>query len=571
MIQTKFLLGPLKVLLYLLILLLIFEGWHRSSVTEVFVWLLEKPLNVLVNLAILFSLYLLFKALIGRPRIAVWLVSVLGLIFHTVSRQKLTMKGEPLFPWDFNLGNEAADIKEYFEIFSSNTEILVLCLLALFCILVPFVFTNHKQALKTRSILFVIPITLVVFFFLEEVGSSDHWHQSISYQINGVQQGFILAMKEMNPKPPENYSLQKLQELIDKYELGEESTELQPNIIFVMNEAFWDPTRLENLTFSEDPLPFFRELQKSETAGELLVPVLGGSTANTEFEILTGNSMNFLPQGSLAYSQYVKKQQPALASILRDHGYQTVAIHTYLDWFYQRKYVYEYFGFDDFISSKDFKEPKLRRGFIADNEMTDKIINVHQQSDAPLFVFAVTMQNHSPFNMNHYDEDRIEVSGPLSDEHIQKVNTYSTGVRDADDSLKNLVEHFKTIDEPTVIIFFGDHLPLLGDVYSEISFISDQNPTHWSKEEYLKMYSVPFIVWDNFSDKKEQDLMMNASFLGAYILDQYGLPKSPYMNFLNEVRRENQPVFSVNKAASRLSKSYQDLYQLFQYHYLFGK
>ncbi|RXJ00687.1 LTA synthase family protein [Anaerobacillus alkaliphilus] len=569
--MTYFSVKFLKIILYLLVMLLLFEGWHRSSMTEVFSWILREPFAFLFNFATIFTLYFLFKGTFGRTRIALWLVSILGLIFYTVSRQKLNMKGEPLYPWDFTLGNEAANIKEYFDIFSSRTEILLLVLLGMLCLFVPLIFSNHKEALKRRVLLVMFPIVFGLFLFMWEGSDTVHWHKSISYQKNGVLIGVISAAKEMKPKPPENYSTEVLHELHDRYKPVEMKTDVKPNLIFVMNEAFWDPTRLENLMFNEDPLPFFRQLYETETSGELLVPVLGGSTANTEFEVLTGNSMNFLPQGSLAYAQFIKKSHPSLASILQDQGYRTIAIHTYLDWFYQRDFVYQQFGFDQFISSKDFEDPKLRRGFIADNEMSQRIIAEHQQSDNPLFIFAVTMQNHSPFNLNHYDEDRITVNGPLSDPLKQKVNTYSTGVKDADDSLKMLVEYFNEVDEPTVIVYFGDHLPLLGEVYSDTQYIHDQNLTHWSKEEYVKMYTVPFVVWDNFHEAKEQGLYMNSSFLGAYTLERYGLPQTSLMKFLNDIIREDQPIFSVNNEASMISNPYRETYELFQYHQLFGE
>ncbi|OIJ14237.1 hypothetical protein BKP37_09145 [Anaerobacillus alkalilacustris] len=379
-------------------------------------------------------------------------------------------------------------------------------------------------------------------------------------------------MQKVTIEPPDGYYDVTFNELLTQLKEEEIETEIRPNFIFVMNESFWDPTRLPNLTFSEDPMPFFRSLQKNHTSGELIVPVLGGSTANTEFEVLTGNSIHMLPQGSLAYSQFVNHPHPSLASTLKNNGYETVAIHSYHDWFYRRNEVYTFFDFDRFESYRSFKNPEYRRDFISDLEVSKQIIIEHQNSEGPLFIFAVTMQNHGPYNMRHYPEDRIEVTDMHED--ITKVlNNYSTGVKDADDSLQLLVNYFRKIDDPTVIVFFGDHLPYLGAAYEGYTitgYLNDANPRFWEKDDYEKMYSVPFVIWDNFSDEKNADLRMSSSFLGAFVLEKYSQPQTPIMRFLNKTATKGAVVFSSRRDVNEFSLEDAKRYHLLQYDQLFG-
>lgn len=559
---------------YLLLLLLVLEAWHRSDVGAVIEWVFEQPLAFVINLGLFVSCFFLFKALTGRTRVALWLLSLSLLAFFTGSRIKLNIKGEPLLPWDFFLGNEAANIGEHFDLMSLQELAVQIVLLIVFS-LIPCFFTNRKVDLKKRALVVMFPVIFFLLFFIikpmSDFSRHTFWHPSINYQVYGVQAGFIYATLEMTTSTPDMFSEVLIDELLQKYSQVEPPTDVKPNLIFIMNEAFWDPTRLPNLEFNEDPIPFFRKLQENHTSGELLVPVFGGSTANTEFEVLTGNSMHLLPQGSLPYSQYIRNRQQSLASVLSEQGYKSVAIHSYLGWFYRRNFVYEQFGFEQFISSENFIDPKYRRGFISDEAVSRRIITEHQHSDQPLFVFAVTMQNHSPFSINQYDEDRIEVSGLNSTKMTNKMNTYATGVKDADDSLQLLIEYFEKEKEPTVLVFFGDHLPLLDKVYTETNYIQDLNPKKWSYEEYQKMYSVPFVVWDNFSNEKESGTYMNSSFLGAFILEKYGLAQTPFIRFLNEVRRNETPIISVHEEVNELSDKNYERYELFQYDQLWKK
>lgn len=582
MMNVKALRTLFFITLYTVVVLLALEAWHRSSIGAVYEWVSDKPYLFFLNVLILLSLFLLFITVFGRVRVALIVGSILMVLFFTTSRIKMSLKGEPLLPWDVFLGNEAANIHEYFVLMSIRDQVLLL-LLVLGFIGVAYFFSNEAIRYKQRAI-FYLPIPLLVFlllFFEKPISllnfgevNNVFWDQSITYQRNGVQVGFLHTLQLLNIEPPKGYSVASINELVQYNNEEGKNTRVKPNVIMIMNEAFWDLTLLPNVKFSEDPLPFFRGLQKEHTGGELLVPVFGGSTANTEFEILTGNSMYFLPQGSIPYSQYVHQPISTLASILRAEGYESVAIHNYHNWFYRRNQVYENFGFDRFISQSFFENPEYRRDNISDLEMSRQIIKEHKKTEKPLFAFAVTMQNHGPYNARHYSENRLTVKGDLPEDTLTVLNTYSTGVKDADDSLQYLVDYFEKSGEPTVIVFFGDHLPYLGAeyrAYTETDFIGEANPELWTKQEYEKMFSVPFVVWDNFSRAKQGEIHMNASFLGPFLLEKYDFPQTKMMKYLNELLAEDKSLISMKEEVSELSIEELSKYEMLQYDQLFGE
>lgn len=167
-----------------------------------------------------------------------------------------------------------------------------------------------------------------------------------------------------------------------------------------MDEAFSDLSVWGDFETSEEVMPFFKQLQQEAVGGEVYVSVKGGNTANTEFEFLTGNSMAFLPTGSIPYQQYIKSETPSLASYLKSLGYTTTAIHPYNRSGWDRDTVYEYFGFDQFLDKDSFTDPYRLRGYISDKSAFDKIIEQYEigKNQGSQFIFEVTMQNHGGYS-----------------------------------------------------------------------------------------------------------------------------------------------------------------------------
>lgn len=303
----------------------------------------------------------------------------------------------------------------------------------------------------------------------------------------------------------------------------------KPNIIILLSEAFWDPTQMRNVAFSRDPIPFFHALQKSYTSGWMLSPQFGGGTANVEFEVLTGNSMRFLPEDIIAYEEYVTRGVDSLASILARQGYAATAISPYHNWYFNSREVYRHLGFSRFVSL-EFFPPDYAGPYISDRATVRTIIEESGKTPGPDFIFANTMENHFHYWPDKFKENTIEVSGDFSAKSKMLLETLAQGLSGADKALRMLVDHFAESREPTIIVFFGDHLPYLEEnyeVYRDVKFLRDNDP-----DELEKMHRVPVLVWDNFLENGRDQLAMSPSFLGPYVLKLAALPGTPYTDFL---------------------------------------
>ncbi|MGF9713846.1 LTA synthase family protein [Paenibacillus naphthalenovorans] len=320
-------------------------------------------------------------------------------------------------------------------------------------------------------------------------------------------------------------------------EWTEEDLLKPPNIIFVLSETFWDATRMTNLTFSRDPIPFFRALQKRFTHGTMLSPMFGGGTANVELEVLTGHSMRFFPENSIPYESVIKHPTASLASILSEQGYTATAISPFYGWFFNSIEVYKQLGFSQLISLEYFNPNEYVGPYIGDYAVTRRIIEETAESPGPDFIFASTMENHYQYYPGKFKKNTIDIKGNgVSPEAIGIAETYAQGLTAADKMLQELVSHFGQVKEPTILVFFGDHLPSLEKyfVYKEAGYISGEDDPDFLE----KMYHVPVLIWNNYLPEEQKDsLHMSPSFLGPYVLQLAKRPGSSYTDYLGELSR----------------------------------
>ncbi|WP_425456150.1 LTA synthase family protein [Bacillus yapensis] len=345
----------------------------------------------------------------------------------------------------------------------------------------------------------------------------------------------------------------------------------------IMSEAFWDPTLFRNVNFSQDPLPFFHEIAKEHTSGYVSVPVFGGSTVNTEFEALTGMSTQFLPPGVIPYLTYVKKPLPALPNILRSYGYETTAIHSYHNWFYQRTNVLKYLGFDQFIPLEFMGNPTYGPIFMKDKTIVDEILQKLDSESDSNFIFAITTQNHGPYNSEEKPENssiEVDLNGE-QDFTIESENllvNYSNNLLEIDSELNRLIRELETRKKDTILVYFGDHLPLLGDDY-QVFREADYYGGDRTYEEYKKMYSTPFIIWDNFTENIEE-LNISSSMLAPLVLDRANLNGNALTDYLiNQYKKNaltNIPRQDFWEEEHIKQNTLNDM-KLLQYDILFGK
>ena len=395
---------------------------------------------------------------------------------------------------------------------------------------------------------------------------------------NGTVTAFLMELQYMSVEKPSGYNEKDAREALASYETAGTPANT-PNIIVVMNEAFSDPAVLEGFTTNEDYMPFVHSLLRGAedtVSGLLNVSVKGGNTANTEFEYLTGNSMAFLPYGSIPYQQYIKNETPSMASWLSGFGYRTVAMHPYRAAGWDRNKVYPLMGFDEMYFEEFYKDSGVIRKYVSDEADYEKIIQIYEQKEPgePLFLFNVTMQNHSSYNdWADYDNFSPDITVDGSDSEV--LSAYLSLMKLSDQATERLVDYFAKEEEDTVIVFFGDHQPT-DSVVNPVLKLNGTSSSSLSAEEEALRYQVPFFIWANYDIEEESGLNISANYLASRTLDAAGLPKPGYFSFLSELEKQ-APVISANHVSlsdgTFSSADDQDKllreYKTFQYHQLF--
>ncbi|WP_409341484.1 LTA synthase family protein [Paenibacillus sp. MBLB4367] len=531
------------------------ECIQRGSVSSVVDWASANTSSFYMNVIFDFLILLFVYCLLGSLMVSVSVTTLLLLVASLISYYKIKLIGEPFMPWDILLKKEGMNILPLVAQTSAYYRLGAVVAVALACLALRLIVPRLSLPLAHRAMLGLFACFLLFSLSYKpaltgnlqaRMGIQDiNWNQSQNYEVNGVTLAFAMNVKNAIVPKPQGYSQSRMEEIAAGLIANPETSSPagaavlskdRPNVIFVMNESFWDPTLLPGVTFSEDPLPTVHALQKSATSGSLLSPQFGGGTSNVEFEVLTGNSMSNLPSGSMPYQQYISRPTPSLAGFFGTQGYKSMAIHSYEGWFWNRNTVYKQLGFQSFMSKEFFTNPEYKGGFIADDEVSRAIIGQVEQSEQPMFIYAVTMQNHGPYESWRYDGKPIKAEGNLTDAARDELETYVQGARDADASLKMLIDHFTALEEPTMIVFYGDHLPMLGydyDVYRQAGFVGSGNSAEWSLEELKKMHSTPLVVWSNYEQAQEKESLpvISSSFLGSYVLNRLQMEMPPIFAF----------------------------------------
>lgn len=506
----------------------------------------------------------LVYSLIGRLHIALLLETLVFMIYGLVNYFVLSFRSQPIQPWDFlSIGTAASvagDFKYEMDPQAIGTLVGFVLLIAIELIFCRNRLKNtvgkfckgpfHSWAFRTPIALCTLAM-LVGFvsllhdeeFVQQEIKMYDKlFTPTVMSERDGTAMAFLLGLQYMDVDKPEGYDKESAESML-KQESVPTVTET-PNIIVIMDEAFSDLSVLGDFQTNMDYMPFLRSLQENgENAitGNMHVSIKGGNTANTEFEFLTGNTMAFLPQGSIPYQQYIKSEKPSLASYLADLGYTTRAAHPYYASGWERETVYPLLGFwkADFIDR--FTNAKKIRKYVSDESAFEHIIECYEKktSDQPLFYFEVTMQNHSGYSeeFDNFTSD-VEVEGMTS----KSLNQYLSLVKKTDEALQSFIEYFEQQEEKTIIVFFGDHQPA-DFVVEPIWKLQGKNGSELSEVDQANRYMVPFLIWANYDISEESQVEISANYLSNLVCQTAGLPLSGYQSYLEELRKE-VPVIS---------------------------
>lgn len=512
-------------------------------------------MNLIFYVVIEFAAFVLTQS----PRIAMTFGLAVSWILHTANEIVLLIRGTPLVPTDLYAIRTAMTVTSPENWHFSVALLLgtVLCV-ALIALVWQFKLTYPKRWLRIPAALVGAVIT---FYCVHTIASLDHtsfststFDQESTNNVNGIALSFYINCRKMRFDEPVGYSYEAIEEFLAQYtdEELEEGQEL-PNIIFVMNESFSDLSYVGKLKTDTPYMDYFNSLTRDYPHGKVLVSVLGGGTCNTEFELLTSLSMLNMPNNCYAYMQHVTGEIPSLASYLGGYGYRTVAMHPFYEICWKRNSVYEFMGFDDFISGEDMSDDhgiyvsadRWEKGFgddveyirtlISDSYFYKEVIEEFESKgeDEKMFIFALTVQNHSSYE---YEGDDFETDVHITnyDGDFPKAEQYLSLVKDSDEALEELITYFEGVEEKTMIVFFGDHQPNV-----EHQLINLMAPYRQQLvNSFLTRYMTPFVIWTNYDmGTGGEDLgIMSANYLGLTALEYAGVPLSAEYQMIMDTR-----------------------------------
>lgn len=493
----------------------------------------------------------------GKVKTALRVETLVTMIFGLANAYVVRFRTNPIVPWDIFSWRTAASVADNYDFMPDKRMVIVTLLLIAIFVGVRLIKLEITRVAFWKRLIPAAVVMTALCLFVNTLQQEDFQNRYRLYNklftpvfmtdADGIAVTFAMNLAYMSIEKPQQYSVETVEELLRQYEdetVESVKTEELPNVIVVMNEAFSDLSVLGGFTASEDYMPFLHSLQQgaeNTVTGMLNVSVCGGNTANTEFEFLTGNTMAFLPQGSIPYQQYIKGELPSLANDLREMGYQTVATHPYHASGWERDTVYPWMGFSETIFLDGYSRAYDVRQYVGDAGCVEKIQYLYETKEEgqPLFVFNVTMQNHGGYQDAYPNfTPSVRVNGVEN----FSVEQYLSLIKLSDESLKELVEYFSEVDEKTVVVFFGDHQP--NDVVA--APILALNGMAWNQldEEALKLrYQVPYVIWANYDIEEAQNADTSANYLAAEVLKRAGIPTNAYQNFLLDLK-ETYPILS---------------------------
>ncbi|MDL2324456.1 LTA synthase family protein [Ruminococcaceae bacterium OttesenSCG-928-A16] len=526
--------------------------------------LLKHPNSFFISYLLLVLMYVFVSQLSGQNWLATIVVGLFGNVPAVVTYYKLTMRGEPFLPWDLSQIGDLMGVQEKVSYEIQLNMLITLVLFIMLTILAGLVkLPRKKDSTKkfVRRLLMaggagVAGLALLFGIFLNPAGTKwvgiqeDAWMQDRYYRTNGVLTGFLTNLQLLQISVPDNYSSEAALAIAEEVEQNKTSkpfysqsyaattsnTKQQPDIIFVMAESFWDVTELPGIEYDRDLLPNLTALQKEGASGYVYTPSFGGGTCDVEFEALTGFSMEHLPSGSKPFQQYITGETFSLPQVLKADGYKTMAIHGYGRRFWNRDTAYPRLGIDTFIASDDFVNPDMRRGFISDQAMVERIIQEYEAVTAngtPVFIHAVTMQNHTTYSRNRYPADELVkvVAAPASipDSTIGQLEDCATGIYEMDAALGQLTSYLKTSSRPTIVVFWGDHLNPMSDGHAlfEKTGMIEKGDT-----AAAVLHKTPLLIWSNYANNQVELGTIAAYNLSPVMMDLYGLEKPLMFDYL---------------------------------------
>lgn len=488
-------------------------------------------------------------------------------LMAVVNRVKLDMRGDPLVHWDLALISEVVGIANALSP-GLVTRVLVGCGAFAVLLAVLGVWINSgRLPIKTRAIgagacaaaMLVCNLTLYSNAALEQGLPTwgSFYNMADVHNSKGNLYSFIYGWNTSRAARPEGYDPAEMHALAQAYAEPEPTLpQARPHIVMVMGEALsaLSESPAVDLTGYTDPLAGFKALGEAGTMGSIVVPSRGGGTADTEFDVFTARPSRFLRNAPYAYRMLTGPTE-AMPGLLGGIGYRSIALHPGYGWFYNRQNIYPYLGFDEAVFEDAFPREAYLDTFISEEATYDMLLSMldahFATSGDPLFAWCLTIQNHAAYYNRYLPEGTYNFTPtvPMSAEERNTLSNYFAGVADADRELLRLAEYLEALQEPAIIVCFGDHLPSLDEALYDV-LIPGSGAKEGSFLAQTCLHTVPFIIWPNTAAREQTDILarmeqavmpengvISSNYLGAYVMELLGYEGlSPYFDYVNELR-----------------------------------
>ena len=495
------------------------EAISRHSFVEAWNYMTGKPLVFAYNAGLIFvtSLiaYLFRRRTFWRVLIAIfWLL--LGIINGIILANRVT----PFTGPDLHLLTDGmAILNKYLPAWGVIIALIVLGLFVLILLALLIRGPKYKRRVKFRYDLLMVVVAVAAFAGITQLAldkrvlSNYFGNIAFAYEDYGYPYCLAVTIFDTGISCPRDYSEKEIRR-IEKTEdnLPATSDSSKPNILFLQLESFFDPTLVNYLKISEDPIPNFRKLMKEYTSGYYKVPAVGAGTANTEFESITGMSLHYFGPGEYPYKSILKETTCESAPyVLKNLGYTTHAVHNNEANFYGRRSIFPNLGFDTFTSAEYMpeEEDKNPLGWTKDEVLTDEILKCLDSTNGSDYIYTISTQGHGAYPEEQLiDDPEITVTGAATEAQNNQWEYYCNEIHEMDNFVKELTDALADYPEDVILVMYGDHLPTMGLTVEDL------------KNKYL--FQTQYVMWDNFGMEKK-DVNLAAYQMAAEVMDRAGI------------------------------------------------
>jgi phosphoglycerol transferase MdoB-like AlkP superfamily enzyme len=464
-----------------------------------------------------------------RPLLSLWLAALALALLYDVSSLKAEHLATPLLPADFQmLGQLGAGGDLLGRYLPSDPGTLLRWLLVVVAT-AALAFEPAWAPLGKRTRVVLALASVVVFASLVQGIAPwpatysrarlgfEAWSPVHSGQHGGLMASLLRYHWEFSTElaPPDRAAAEAL---MARYPAPAptSATATPPDIIVLQSESFFDPARLRGMK-PDEVIPNYRRLAARAEHGDLWVPTFGGGTIRTEFEVLTGIALRYFPDVQYPYFSLTRKPLPSLVRTLAGHGYRTLAVHPNVASFWNREAAFNAIDFDAFDSIRNFGPVKRSGYYASDASLVEHILSRLSDAGPPQFLFAISMESHGPYNaspgIDEHRRDAEPVTRGLSPPARRELQDYLYHLGDADRALGRLADALMARKRRTLLVFYGDHLPGLTEVYAKAGFDDGRSATE---------QPVPYLLLDS-ADPAARHVDSAAFFLAGQILASAGI------------------------------------------------